>query len=171
MAVALHPDVEILSPLLGTWEGRGSGEYPTIEDFDYLESITFAHVGKPFLTYTQRTHAADDGRPLHSETGYLRAPGANRVELVIAHPTGVTELDEGSIEITAGGLILTLSSTTIGLSTSAKQVAAVERRIVLDGDELRYRLAMAAVGQPRTHHLQAHLARTPERSSRAGPLK
>jgi hypothetical protein len=161
MAVALHPDVEMLSPLLGAWEGRGSGEYPTIDGFDYLESVTFAHVGKPFLTYTQRTQAADDGRPLHSETGYLRAPGGNRAELVIAHPTGITELDEGSIEMTTGGLILTLRSTTIGLSGSAKTVTAVERHIELDGDHLRYRVAMAAVGQPMTHHLQAHLVRTP----------
>lgn len=161
MDAALHPDVEMLSPLLGTWEGRGRGEYPTIDNFEYLESVTFAHVGKPFLTYTQRTRAADDGRPLHSETGYLRAPGDNRIELVIAHPTGITELDEGSVEIHAGGLLLTLFSTAIGLSTSAKAVTAVERHIEIDGDELRYRLAMAAVGRPMTHHLQAHLARTP----------
>jgi hypothetical protein len=161
MMVALHPDVEILSPLLGTWEGRGRGEYPTIDAFEYLESVTFGHVGKPFLTYTQRTRAADDGRPLHAETGYLRTPGDNRVELVIAHPTGITELDEGSLEITTGGLVLTLGSTTIGLSGSAKTVTAVERQIELDGDGLRYRVAMAAVGHPLTHHLQAHLARTP----------
>jgi THAP4-like, heme-binding beta-barrel domain len=159
MAIALHPDVETLSPLLGTWEGRGSGEYPTIDGFEYLESITYTHVGKPFLAYTQRTRAADDGRPLHSETGYLRAFGDNRVELVIAHPTGVTEIDEGPLEITDRGFILTLGSTTIGLSGSAKSVTGVERRIELDGDSIRYRLAMAAVGRPMTHHLQANLTR------------
>ena len=157
---ALHPSVEMLSPLLGSWEGRGSGEYPTIDGFEYLESVAFAHVGKPFLAYTQRTFAADDGRPLHAETGYLRAAGSNRVELVLAHPTGITELDEGSIEITPGGLIISLASTTIGLSESAKSVTAVERHIELDGDDLRYRVAMAAVGQPMTHHLEAHLTRT-----------
>lgn len=161
MDVPLHPDVEVLSPLLGGWQGRGSGEYPTIDGFDYLESVTFAHVGKPFLTYAQRTSAVDDGRPLHAETGYLRAPDGDRVELVLAHPTGITELDEGSIEITVGGLVLTLISTTIGLSGSAKRVMAVERRIEVDGDDLRYRVAMAAVGRPMTHHLQAHLTRTP----------
>ena len=160
MATVLHPDVEVLSPLLGTWEGHGKGEYPTIDRFEYVESITFAHVGKPFLTYTQRTKAADDGRPLHSETGYLRAPGVDRVELVVAHPTGVTEIDEGSIEITDRGLILALGSTTIGLTGSAKTVTAVERQIEVDGDTFRYRLAMAAVGQPMTHHLEAHLIRT-----------
>ena len=160
MGVSLHPDVEVLSPLLGVWQGLGNGEYPTIDDFEYLESVTFAHVGKPFLAYTQRTQAKGDGRPLHAETGYLRAPGANHVELVLAHPTGITELAEGSVEITTGGLILAVRSATVGRTRSAKDVAAVERTIEVDGDELHYRLAMAAMGQPMTHHLEARLVRT-----------
>jgi len=159
MDVPFHPDIAALAPLLGTWEGHGLGEYPTIDDFEYLESVTFGHVGKPFVGYTQRTRAADDGRPLHAEAGYLRTAGADTAELMLAHPTGITELAEGSIEITASGLVLAVTATTIGLSSSAKSVTAVERTIEVDGDELHYRVAMAAVGRPLTHHLEAHLAR------------
>ncbi|MGI9142349.1 MAG: peroxynitrite isomerase [Fluviibacter sp.] len=156
----LHPGIAILAPLLGTWAGRGSGDYPTIDDFGYLEDVTFGHVGKPFLSYTQRTRS-EDGAPMHAESGYLRVPAAGRAELVIAQPSGVTEIDEGTVTTDGGALVIDLSSTTVGLTSTAKDVFSVARSIRVDGDVLSYTLLMAAVGQPLQHHLTATLHRQP----------
>jgi hypothetical protein len=162
--VAPHPDIAHLAPLLGTWRGSGHGEYPTIEPFDYHEEIRFGHVGRPFLTYRQRTRHAGDGRSLHAETGYLRAAGGNRIELILAHPTGITEICEGTADVADGTLRLELDSTHIGRSSTAKLVTALGRSLRLvdepeSGDTIHYTLRMAAVGQPTRHHLAASLRR------------
>ena len=154
----LHPGIAKLVALLGNWAGRGSGEYPTIEAFGYTEEVRIGHTGKPFLTYSQRTRS-DDGSPLHAETGYIRMPSADCVEFVIAHPTGITEIDEGSVTFIERGLVLDLYSTAVAGSASAKEIVAVARSIRVDGDELSYTLQMAAVGLPRQHHLSATLHR------------
>jgi len=159
MPADLHPDLEALTPLLGTWSGRGEGHYPTIQPFEYIEEVVFSHVGKPFLAYAQKTKAVADGKPLHAETGYLRVPQPGRVELVLAHPSGITEIEVGTYSVTGDRIEVELSTSEIGLTPTAKEVTALGRSLRIDGDELSYSVRMAAMGQPLQDHLAAVLRR------------
>jgi hypothetical protein len=166
MTVELHDSLRPMAALLGSWSGDGAGEYPTIEPFRYRETITFGHVGKPFLAYTQRTLAlgagGEPGLPLHAEAGYWRFPEPGRVEVVLAHPSGIIEIEEGTLTADVGSLVIELRSTSVATTSTAKSVTAVERSFRFDGDQLTYTLGMAAVGHPMTHHLAATLHRNAE---------
>jgi hypothetical protein len=151
---SMHPAVAALGFLLGTWSGEGEGTYPTIEPFGFSEESVYWHLGKPFIGYRQRTWRTD-GQPSHSESGYWRCPGEGRVELVTAHANGIVEISEGHYE----GAVITVESTVMAGTSTAKDVSRVARRITVDGDELSYELDMAAVGIPLDSHLVAGLRR------------
>ena len=140
--------------LEGTWTGRGRGEYPTIEPFEYTETVTLERLAdKPILAYRQRT-SAPDGEALHAESGYYRFDG-DAVELVVAQPTGVVEVHAGRAE--NGRIDLELVE--MATSPTAVDVTGVRRSLALDGDVLRYEVHMAAVGHELTFHLEAELRR------------
>ena len=157
----LHPLCEPLRPLLGTWRGSGHGEYPTIESFDYTEEITFSHVGKPFVSYVQRTKLVSTGMPAHAESGYLRAVGDDEYEFVISSPTGLVEIDRAIVSH-GDGLSIEVTADAVHRTPSAKEVTAIVRRIAIEGDVLRYDMSMAAMGLGLTHHLRAELRRSVE---------
>ncbi len=151
----LHEAVAPLAFLLGTWRGEGVGGYPTLEDFRYGEEVVFAHNGKPFLSYSQRTWALDDGRPLHAEVGYWRPQPDGTVELLLAHPTGIAELYYGRID----GTRIELATDALVRTATAKEVTALKRLYGLVDGRLMYAVDMAAVGQPLLPHLSATLER------------
>lgn len=158
----LHEALSALEDLLGTWRGAGSGHYPTIDDFAYLEELTIGHVGKPFLAIGHKTRRdGGAGEPLHAEAGYVRPTPAGGIEVILVHPSGITELHhDGEVERDAdGALVVTLRSTHVLATPTAKSVDQVERIYRCLGDDLSYDISMAAVGEPLTHHLHATLKR------------
>src|SRR5699024_6208202 len=94
--MTLHDFVAPYEFLIGTWEGPGRGYYPTIEDFQYRESITFsAAPGKPFLKYEQHT-TSPDGAAMHTEVGYLRPHEGGFIEVARAPHPRTAELVAGT---------------------------------------------------------------------------
>lgn len=155
--MTVHPTLQNVSGLIGTWRGEGRGEYPTIDPFEYTEEVTFAEVGKPFLVYAQKTWSPE-GAPMHIETGYLRVTEGSAVEFILAQPTGQTELAEGRLTVSDGGFTCELHSRVVN-SATAKQVDGTRRTIELAGDVLTTNFAMSAVGVPMTHHLASTMRR------------
>lgn len=157
----LHPLNAALIPLLGTWRGPGEGAYPTIRSFSYGETLTFGHVGKPFLALQQRTQERESGLPLHAEAGYLRPQGDGTIELVLSQPSGIVEIHTGTVVETEAGVEVDLHADAVHLSPSAKMVRETRRRYAVEGDTLTCDFWMAAMGEPLTHHLRSVLTRQP----------
>jgi hypothetical protein len=153
-AAVIHPDLAPIAFLLGSWRGAGEGEYPGIEPFRFTEELAFDHVGDAFLLMTESAWTPD-GAPLHFERGVLRPLGDGRVDLTLAHPIGVAEVAEGTVD----GKTVTLRSTAIARTPTGSPVTEVERRYRLEGDELSYELDMAMEDVARTFHVRAALAR------------
>lgn len=161
----LHPAVAPWAFLIGTWKGSGRGHYPTIDAFEYRETLSFAATpGKPFLRYEQRTQSPA-GVPMHTECGFFRPVAGGRVELVLAQPTGQTELLEGEAREGADGtLVVELGESQVANSGTAKQVDATQRRYVFDAARGRLDawFGMAAVGQEMQEHLVSALEKAGE---------
>lgn len=157
----LHPALLPLLPLVGTWRGVGKGGYPTIEDFDYGQQVTFAHDGRGVLRYESRAWLlGPDGevlKPSARETGWWR-PGASadQVEVLLAHPTGIVEIYVGEA---TGTTRWELSTDVVARSATAKDVTANHRLYGIVDGALLYAVDMAAVGQPLQPHLSARLER------------
>jgi THAP4-like, heme-binding beta-barrel domain len=155
----LHPSLERLGFLLGRWEGAGVVGYPTIESANFGQEISFSHNGKPFLIYTSRTWLLTEdgviGRPLAMEAGFWRPQPDGTIELVLAHPTGITEIYIGQ----QTGTKIELATDAVARTATAKEVTAGRRLYGLIGPDLGWAYDMAAMGQPLQSHLSAQLKR------------
>jgi hypothetical protein len=155
----LHPSLGSLLPFIGEWRGRGSGEYPTIEPFEYAQEVRISHDGRPFLRYESRAWLVEsDGtpiRPAAREAGWWRVTPDGEIEALFCLPTGIEELYLGEVT----GVRLEMSTDAVLRTSTAKEVKSGRRFYGIVDRALLYAQEMAAVGQPLRPHLAAKLNR------------
>jgi hypothetical protein len=158
----LHPDLVPLAWLVGTWRGKGRGEYPNVPGFQYAQEVSFNHDGRPFLNYFSRSWIIDENdeivRPAASEVGFWRIKENNVLEVILAHNTGIAEGWVGLVQ----GAKIQLAMDQGYSAPSAKIVTAGSRLYGLVEGELFTSYDMAAQGQTLQAHLWSSLERQAE---------
>ena len=154
-----------LAPLIGEWIGRGKGGYPTLDGFDYAETLRVHHdPGDTYFTYEQRTELiTPDGRPIrksHWEAGVIRPMQDGSVQLTCVQSSGRVEILRGRFlqqESQAGNFSLRLQSEQIG---NDGRVIRSSRDWRLSGDHFEYEMRMATTNVvDQTRHLMAILTK------------
>ncbi|MGH3349334.1 MAG: FABP family protein [Nocardioides sp.] len=156
----LHPDAGPCAWMLGTWQGNGHGDYPTIDKFEFGQELIFTHDGRPFFHYFARSWIIDPEtgekvRDAALETGFVRFRPEGEVEWVMTHSSGIVEVWYGKAE--AGKL--DLATDAVARTETAKEYTAGKRLYGNVEGDLLYAFDMAAMGQALQPHLWARLKR------------
>lgn len=158
---SLHDTLLAVLPLVGVWEGSGSGIAPESGDeFRYVQRLRFAHDGRPFLAYDSRSWLVDEAgdviRPAMRESGFWRpGAGADDLEAVISLSAGVSLLLSGRV----GELRWELDSISVAGTPTAKAVDGDRRLYALVDDDLAYAQELAPGGTGYAPHLTGRLRR------------
>jgi hypothetical protein len=141
----------------GTWKGEGK----VVDSISYSEEATFTKIRDTCFNYTHRTKTLE-GKPMHAETGFLRlfpdesAPDTGKAELLLCHPFGVCEIEEGRYTKD----LLELKTTGIIRTGTAKEpfVTELKRSITLAApNNLKYSVDMGTTKYETKPHLEASL--------------
>lgn len=108
----LAPEVYPLAWLLGTWRGPGFLAYPAIPERPFVQEVTFAHDGGPYLTYTSTIRLLEE----------------SDADEVGADEVGADEVGAGEADDGAPAALATYESPDAAASASAP--AATEVRYV-----------------------------------------
>ncbi len=158
----LHPQCQLLAPLLGVWRGEGLAQYPSLlGEFPYGQQIAFGHDGRPFLAYEARAWLLNPHgevlRPAAREVGWWRVDEDEIIEVVLAHMFGICEIYYGG---RTGETSWELESDTIARTDSARETTAAARLYgIVDDAQLVYAEERALRGLPMKPHLSAQLKR------------
>ena len=155
----LHPDCAPIAWLLGTWQGNGHGDYPTIETFQFGQEAIFTHDGRPFFHYMSRAWIVDDNgervRESAIETGFLRPKADGSLEWLLTHHTGIAEVWYGKVD----GAKIEIATDAVVRTETAKEYVGGRRMYGLVEGDLLWAFDMAAMGQELQPHLWGRLVR------------
>jgi hypothetical protein len=139
--------------LEGTWRGKGQ----VTDKIPYEEELVVNKLKPTLFSITQNTWNSDIG-PLHKETGYIKLTGDNKVELILAHPFGIAEVSEGTID----GKKITFKTKSLSRASSATEPYAVSYTRVYsvneEGTSISFDMYLATTEHnDERHHLNATL--------------
>ena len=151
--------MERLGVFIGTWQGSGRGEYPTIKPFEYEEQLSFeASPYSPLLHYEQRTKMCDPLRVAHGhwESGFVKPLENGEIQISNSQNSGRVEVLQGPLLVDGSVSRLEVAHTLLDNDTRMVQTRRV---FEVKGDTLTYRVDMAT-RTTATPKLQLHLTAT-----------
>lgn len=164
----LRDELRPLEFLVGSWRGEGVGAVPGGggPDYPYAEELRIYDDGSPGLAYSSVVTSVEDGRWLHSESGWWRVQpvddeGRTPIELVLCRPSGVVEVLIGHMVVGAVGEQVELVSDVVARTPTAPAFTADRRLYAVRGGKLMYAIDLAAGDSGLAPHLAAALDRDP----------
>lgn len=149
--------------LHGSWSGKGAGGYPTIEPFEYQETLRFElDLSYPLIHYEQRTMLVPSGEPSHWESGFIRPLDDGTIEISNSQDSGRVEVLRGRLvasEHEGDDLRMVLDSVVLDRDP---RLVRTRRTFTVRGDTLRYVAHMSTHTTPEPRlgqHLEAALKR------------
>ena len=151
---------ELLQALVGNWQGRGVGSFPTIEDFSYRETLSVEGGSEyDLLRFSQTSwRLTPEGETeSHSESGFIGVTDDGRIEIAVAEGLDRLELLSGHLTQREEGILIEVASTEVAHD---ERVLRSWRTLALQGEELTYTMGMATTQIPNgENHLTGALRR------------
>ena len=138
--------------------GEGHGDFPTIEAFDYRETMIFKRRDETTLFYEQRTEKRQLEQTTfltsHWESGFIRVLETDELELINSQSGGRCEVLIGTTEIFNHQIKVKFVSRAL---TNDERMVASARTFEVEHDNLRYWMDMQTT---RVDKLTSHLVAT-----------
>ena len=158
----LPEDLYPLAWLIGTWSGKGQGEYEGVAPFQFAQEVTFNHDGRNFLTYYSRSWIIDDNNEIikqaASETGFWNIREGKILDVMLAHSNGHAESWVGLVD----GPRIQLAFDGVINGVKAKEVSGGHRLYGLVEGELFFAYDMQTPSKELQPHIWSTMARMPQ---------